>query len=205
MSDTNHYFNAILGLQCLVAWAGEAQAQPARMPWWRSSVMDDLGARYSLDLLLPRTAAWAELEVVRRCASAAERRRRATSQHPDAIRSLFSLGFELDQALEQHLKKMKAERRTPHDTLAWPGDMAPSDTLDRGQLAQVLGAQSNRVEFKTTTLGRELLNTIAPEPTADLDEAHLKEALTFARRLAAAAVPLDDARWPMPYARRGGA
>ncbi|MBZ0117679.1 MAG: BREX-6 system BrxE protein, partial [Sandaracinaceae bacterium] len=57
--------DTILALQLTVAWAGERNAQPPRLPWWRTDILDEAGARDLLSRLTPRTQEWAALEAVR--------------------------------------------------------------------------------------------------------------------------------------------
>ena len=42
---TQHALDAILALQLTVAWAGEGLADPKRLEWWRTDLVDELGGR----------------------------------------------------------------------------------------------------------------------------------------------------------------
>ena len=55
----------ILALQLTVAWAGEAGGEPGRLGWWKSDLVDRKGGGDLFTRLVPRTAPWAGLILVR--------------------------------------------------------------------------------------------------------------------------------------------
>ncbi len=60
--------DAVLALQLTVAWAGERAGEPPRLGWWSSDLVDPLGGADLFLRLVPRTAPWASLILVRRIA-----------------------------------------------------------------------------------------------------------------------------------------
>lgn len=108
----------ILASQITVAWAGE-QGQPPRLRWWNTDLVDpdaggDLFAR-----LMPRTGAWSSLVSVREVARRVDALGTQHLGDPDQIRTLFSLGFELDERLDERLRDLK-RRRAGLDALPFP-------------------------------------------------------------------------------------
>jgi hypothetical protein len=79
------------------AWAGEKNARPQRLGWWRTDILDETGAGDLLSRLTPRTQEWAALEAVREAARSVDERTRRRSATPDRILTLFHFGFELDE------------------------------------------------------------------------------------------------------------
>ena len=57
--------------------------------------------------LLPRTYRWATLQAVRECARRADGELRERANNPDGVTSLFRLGFDRDELVEEHLLALK--------------------------------------------------------------------------------------------------
>ncbi|PKN53851.1 MAG: hypothetical protein CVU56_29675, partial [Deltaproteobacteria bacterium HGW-Deltaproteobacteria-14] len=60
-TDDPHTLDAVLTLQLAVAWAGEADTDPPRLPYWRTALSDPFGGEDLLRRLAPRTWRWAVL------------------------------------------------------------------------------------------------------------------------------------------------
>jgi len=126
-----------LTAQIIVAWAGEhgEDKTPARLGWWISQLLFEYGGRYAFGRLTSQTAPWAVLQAVRELARRADEVLRAQESDPDHILSLFSLGFELDERLDERLQDLKRSGRAPE--VALPG------------LAEFIGGAWSRGAFET--------------------------------------------------------
>lgn len=98
--------DATLTAQLLVAWAGEGGEEP-RLGWWSTDLASEFGGEDLFRRLLPDTWAWAVLEGAREAARRVDAELRARDHDPDAILSLFHLGFELDERLDERLADLK--------------------------------------------------------------------------------------------------
>jgi hypothetical protein len=103
----------ILALQLTIAWAGEGRCEPRRLGWWDTDLVDEAGGGDLFARLLPRTAPWASLEAVREAARRTDAKARSRMGNPDAVRSLFFLGFDLDEPLNDRLAALKREGKSP--------------------------------------------------------------------------------------------
>src|SRR5689334_18925175 len=99
--------DTVLALQITVAWAGEGRCEPRRLGWWPTDLVDPAGGGDLLARLLPRTHAWASLEAVREAARRADAQAREALANPDRLRTLFFLGFEIDELLSERLTSHK--------------------------------------------------------------------------------------------------
>lgn len=102
LSDINHLLTA----QILIAWAGEG-GEDRRLGWWRSDLISEFGGEDLFKRLLPHTWQWAPLQGAREAARRKDAELRAQDHDPDRILSLFSLGFELDERVEERLLDLK--------------------------------------------------------------------------------------------------
>lgn len=180
---TNDALDAILATQLTVAWAGEGRCEPARLGWWDTDVIDEAAGGDFFARLLPRTGAWASLEAAREAARRADEKARAKMAHPDAMRTLFFLGFEHDEALHDRLASCKRSERRPADAL--PLRVPLTATFSRDELAASLKA----VEVAFTPvlpIGRQMRGE--PPASAEL----------LVARLAAALVPFAE-QYPLPF------
>lgn len=175
--------DTILTLQLTVAWAGEASCVPPRLGWWRTDLVDEAGGGDLLRRLLPRTYRWAALEAVREAARRADAAARAQLPDPDAARTLFSLGFELDEQVAERLAACKAEEGLPEEALDFAVDLAvPFD-------AELLAVALRRPDAPGHTVvpgGRRLKGAMPDSPELAV------------RNLAASLLPFAD-QYPMPY------
>ena len=102
--------------QLVVAWAGET-GEERRLGWWRSDLVSEYGGEDLFRRLLPSTWRWAVLQGAREAARRVDAELRRRDHEPDRIVSLFSLGFELDERIEERLADLKRSGRTPDEAL----------------------------------------------------------------------------------------
>ena len=103
----------ILAIQLSVAWAGEGRCEPRRLGWWDTDLIDPRGGGDLMARLLPRTAAWAGLEAVREAAMRVDRKARGALPDPDKVRTLYFLGFAIDEQLGDRLRQLKLGGQLP--------------------------------------------------------------------------------------------
>jgi len=177
----------LLALQLTVAWAGERAAEPLRLGWWRTDVLDEAGGLDLLTRLAPRTAAWAALEAVREAARRVDERMRLRSAAPDRTVTLFHLGFDLDEQLAERLASHKRSGARPPDALG--GSLGIAPVFDAAAFAAWCRgvAPASKVE-STPDGGRRLLTP--PDAPVEL-----------VRALVGVLPPLTP-DYPMPHARR---
>ncbi len=188
-----------LTAQIIVAWAGEGGEEP-RLGWWRTDLVSEFGGQDLFRRLLPHTWAWAVLQAVREAARRKDTELRAKDHDPDQILSLFSLGFELDERLEERLQELK--RAGTHPEQALPGlREAMQDTWSRDAFfkwvqshgpAETVAMPAGR-RIKGTTLNEACFNGTAGDGAPSLD--------AVIRQLLAALAPPSDA-YPLPHFRR---
>ncbi len=117
----------ILTLQLAVAWAGErADEDERRLGWWTTDLVSKYGGLALFERLAPRTAVWAAYEIAREAARRVDADKRAADASPDQLLSLFHLGFEIDEQLEDRLLELKHAGAPPRAALprlaALPGE-----------------------------------------------------------------------------------
>jgi hypothetical protein len=112
--------DAILVVQLTVAWAGEGRCSPRRLGWWETDLIDEAGGGDFLERLLPRTHAWASLEAAREAARRIDAGARASMADPEGARTLYFLGFEVDEQLDLRLAAHKRAGRPPAEALDLP-------------------------------------------------------------------------------------
>lgn len=174
----------ILAWQLTVAWAGERAIEPARLGWWGSSFADDLGGRDLFKRLTPRTAEWAALEATFRAARAVDTSRRQTMANPDGVRTLFFLGYDLDEALANRLRDLKALGHSPSKALPLQVDLAGEFSIS--SLEKALDGAGKCPEITQMPTGRQLKGRPPADPVLLIE------------RLAAALCPLTD-DYPCPF------
>jgi hypothetical protein len=174
--------DAILAIQVTIAWAGEGRCSPRRLGWWETDLIDEAGGGDFLARLLPQTHAWASLEAVREAARRTDAKARARMADPDRMRTLYFLGFDVDEQLGDRLAAHKRSGRAPAQTLVLPLPL----TADFSKEKLVSSIGGGDVAFNTVPNGRQVKGR---RPDAvDL----------VVKRLAAALVPLA-AQYPLPF------
>lgn len=177
----------LLAAQLAVAWAGEAGEEP-RLGWWRSDLCSEFGGEDLFRRLLPHTWRWATLQGAREAARRLDAQVRQKDHNPDRLLTLFSIGVEIDERLDERLRDLKAGGKAPLDALpelkqviagAWQPERFGKWVRSHGEAESV-----------PSPVGRRLKG----EPSADLG--------LLRQRLVAALWPLAGA-YPMPHYRRG--
>ena len=181
--------DAILAIQLLVAWAGEARCEPRRLGWWDTDLIDEAGGGDLLKRLAPRTHAWAALEAVREAARRVDAEGRGRLGDPDQLRTLFFLGFDLDERLADRLAAHRRAGVTPADAL--PLALPLGSELDRDRLIEALTAQQRATFAPVPPIGRRLKGKAPEEPAA------------LVQALGSALVPLAE-QYPLPHHRVEG-
>jgi hypothetical protein len=109
--------DAILALQFSVAWAGEGAGNPPRLGWWKTDLVDREGGGDLFSRLVPKTAAWASLGLVRQAASRVDGELRARHARGDRIWTLFHFGFAVDEQLSDRLAYHRQHGHVPSEVL----------------------------------------------------------------------------------------
>ncbi len=176
----------ILAVQLAVAWAGEGRCSPRRLGWWDTDLLDEAGGGDLLGRLLPQTQAWAALEAVREAARRVDAKARGKLSNPDRLRSLFFLGFVVDEQVSDRLRELKTAGRSPR--LALPQPLSQPLVLHGEFRAEALSASLHLadVAFAIAPGGRQVKGACPNEPDV------------VVRRLAAALLPLAD-QYPLPF------
>jgi hypothetical protein len=174
--------DAILATQLTVAWAGEGRCSPKRLGWWDTDLIDLEGGGDFLRRLLPKTHAWAALEAAREAARRTDAKARGKMADPDKLRTLFFLGFELDERLNDRLRFMKGGGREPSECLQLPIPLVAA--FDRGQVSALLRTED--VPCAIAPGGRQLTGPLPQAPDVVI------------AKLAAALVPFSE-QYPLPF------
>jgi hypothetical protein len=181
--------DAILTLQLFVGWAGEARCQPKRFGWWKTDLIDEAGGGDLIARLAPRTHAWASLELVREAARRVDAKARGKHGDPDKLRTIFFLGFEIDEKLNDRLTELKRQGRPPEDALPLPFPLRAA--FDQDQVVKILSKAGPAPFEKVPPVGRWLRG------------AGLTSTAELVDKLAAALVPVAE-EYPLPFFRVGG-
>jgi len=177
--------DVLLTAQILVAWAGEGGEEP-RLAWWRSDLASEFGGEDLFKRLLPHTFDWAVLQGAREAARRMDAELRGQADDADQIRSLYHLGFELDERADERLQDLKRGGTTPVETLPrLEPFLNNSWDLDR---FRAWVAEHGEPEHAPAPIGRRLKGA----PPGALPE--------LVRRLVAGLSPLHGA-YPLPHYR----
>lgn len=178
--------DAILTAQIVVGWAGEAGSNP-RLGWWRSDLVSEFGGDDLFQRLLPHTWRWAVLQGVREAARRHDAALRARDHNPDRLLSLFNLGFELDELINERLQALKRAGGRP--TTALPGLAEPLQP-DWNQPAFTDWVEAHsKADYSPAPVGRLIKH---PPPSSPE---------TLVSQLVAALLPLGP-EYPLPHFRR---
>jgi hypothetical protein len=171
--------------QLVVAWAGET-GEERRLGWWRSDLVSEYGGEDLFRRLLPGTWRWAVLQGAREAARRKDAELRRQDHDPDRIVSLFSLGFELDERIEERFQDLKRSGVAPHEAL--PGLAVVSDGWRRdGFWEWVIG--HGEADAAASPVGRRLKGS----PPIAVDQ--------LVRKLVAGLAPAAET-YPLPHFRR---
>lgn len=179
--------DTILAFQLTIAWAGEGRCEPSRLGWWTTDLVDPAGGGDVFARLLPRTHAWASLEAVREVARRKDAEGRRSMADPDQVRTLFFLGFELDERLAERLATHKRAGTPPSQALPLP--LSFDVPFSAEALANALRPPSGAAPAYTLAPGGRQLKG----PWPDAPELAV-------RHLATALLPLVE-HYPLPFYR----
>jgi hypothetical protein len=179
--------DSALAAQIIVAWAGEAGDEEKRLGWWRTDLISEFGGMDLFRRLLPATAEWAVLQAAREAARRADAELRRQGHDADRIVTLFSLGFELDERIDERLQDLKRSGRSPHEALRGLAESVTT-TWNRDRFADWV-AGHGQAETAATPIGRHLKGELPPDLEQVVD------------RLVAALSPLSES-YPLPHFRR---
>lgn len=132
----------ILTYQLAVAWAGEAGDEPRRLGWWKTDMVSRYGGLALFEQLAPQTRAWAAFEVAREAARRVDEAARNKSADPDRLLSVFHLGADLDEQVQERIGDHKRDGRSPTDALPELQDLIAG--WDRERFEAWLAAQMRR-------------------------------------------------------------
>ncbi len=185
MSDAipKETLDRILTLQLAVGWAGEGKTDPPRLGWWRTALNDEFGGEDLFRRLTPHTWKWVLLETTRAAARKVDAEARAQAADADQLVSLFRLGFDLDEQLDDRLSELKRRGVDPSDALPHLAEI--TTTWSAEAFMAWLGTLGS-AEVTPSTIGRRLKGEPPDDPAA------------AAEALVAALSPLAD-RYPAPH------
>jgi hypothetical protein len=175
----------VLGVQFIVGWAGEGGEEP-RLGWWRTDLASEYGGVDLYKTLLPSTWEWAVLESVREAARRTDAAGRSKDHNPDRLLTIFNLGFDVDERIEERLRELKGSGKSPEESL--PLLTICDDPWNRTKFEEWLRAQGN-ASFTPAPAGRRLVG----EPPASVK--------SLVTALLAALLPLTP-EYPLPHFRR---
>lgn len=182
----------LLSAQLIVAWAGEKgdPEEPAsqRLGWWQTNLVGE-GAEYDLKELLPNTWRWAMLQAVRHAAKIHDASVRAKDHDPDRLLTLYSLGFEIDEKVDERLVQFKQNSKAIEEVLPDVASMINAGwSLDR---FTSWVAKHGKESTTTVPAGRRLKG----QPPEQIQ--------TLLGKLIAGLAPLGDT-YPMPHFKQEG-
>ncbi|MBU6160856.1 MAG: BREX-6 system BrxE protein [Myxococcales bacterium] len=179
--------DAVLTAQFIVAWAGESGEEHRRLGWWKSDLVAEDGGEALLRTLLPVTWPWAVLQAVRETARRRDAELRRQDSDPDRLLTIFHLGFEVDERVDERIQELKREGRTPTAVLP---DLSLLQQPWSRDAFQGWVASHGEVETAIAPAGRHVKGRQPAGVTAAL------------HALVAGLAPLSDG-YPMPHFRRG--
>lgn len=183
---TTQDLDFILTAQIAIGWAGES-GEPSRLGWWNSDLASEFGGEDLFQRLLPHTWKWAVLQATREAARRFDAGLREKDHNPDRLCSLYSLGFEMDERVEERLQDLKGSGRDPMDALPNLRDVLKDD-WDQASFSKWLGGNA-AVEHTTAPVGRRIRGELPAAPNLAVSQ------------LISALLPLGNA-YPLPHFRR---
>lgn len=184
--------DSLLSAQLIVAWAGEKgdAEDPAsqRLGWWQTNLVGE-GAEYEFKDLLPNTWRWGMLQAVRHAAKIHDASVRAKDHDPDRLLTLYSLGFEIDEKVDERLVQFKQNSKAIEEVLPDVASMINAGwSLDR---FTTWVAKHGKESTTTVPAGRRLKG----QPPEQIS--------TLLGKLIAGLAPLADT-YPMPHFKQEG-
>ncbi len=173
-----------LSIQFIVGWAGEGGEEP-RLGWWRTDLASEYGGVDLFKSLLPSTWQWAVLQSVREAARRHDQQCRSKDHNADRIVSLFSLGFELDERIDERLQELKSSS-------------SPRESLP---LLSLMNHDWNRANFEAWVDAHGEVASVAAPVGRRLKGAAPESLQELMSKLVAALQPLGP-EYPLPHFRR---
>jgi hypothetical protein len=186
-SITTAEIDFLLTAQLAVAWAGESGEEP-RLGWWRSDLVSEYGGEDLFQRLLPHTWRWAVLQAACEAARRCDAESRARHHNPDEIVSLYCLGFETDERIDERLQHLKRSGLPPEEALPSLAKLV-TRSWDKAAFTKWLQTHG-QPSFVAEPIGRR----IKGEPPPQLTE--------LAGQLLAALGPSAES-YPLPHYRSG--
>jgi hypothetical protein len=183
--------DAVLAVQLVVAWAGEGRHQPKHLGWWKTDMIDPEGGGDLMARLLPRTHAWASLEAAREAARRFDAKARDRLGNPDKLRTLYFLGFALDEALADRLSALKRQGHPP------------VEVLKLGLLQQKSSKEAFAAAFGRDDVPFTVVSGGGGTSGRQLKGSKPDDASEMVLRLAAGLLPISD-QYPLPFYKLGG-
>jgi len=147
----------LLTNQLIVAWAGES-GEDGRLGWWRCDLTSEYGGQDLFRRLLPYTWQWAVFQAVREAARKRDAEVRRQESDPDRIVTLFFMGHEIDQKLDERLQYLKRSGRLPLTALAGLSEIFGREWNRECFIDWVQGhGESN---YTTTSIGRRIKGNV---------------------------------------------
>jgi len=181
--------DAALTAQFIVAWAGEYGEgdRPQRLGWWRTDLVSEDGGHDLFSRLAPQSWRWAAWQAVREAARRRDATQRAKDHDPDRVRTLYSLGFEVDERLDERLQELKRTGALPYEVL--PGLTLCEEGWSRARFFAWVDSHGT-VKWKSTPVGCEV----------EGDAAQMTPGQLVQRCVAGLAGAKDG--YPLPHVRR---
>lgn len=163
---TEDVLNKILAIQFAVSWAGESGDEP-RLSWWETEVMSEYGGYDNLKRLTPHSALWLGFKTIREAARRvdAELRQKAKQQ----VFTLYHLGFELDEQIDQHLNECihnKVDITKVLDHVSWLKDPVRQEWNCEVFTKWLQEATAEKIATQQESVGRRLVGDM-PEDVMD--------------------------------------
>lgn len=180
--------DAVLSAQFMVAWAGEqGDADSPRLGWWHTDLVWEGELNDVLADVLPHTHLWAMFQAIREAARRRDAALRSKAAEADRLLTLFHLGFDTDERLEERLQTLKCSGVAPHDALPELNEI--QEGWDQAEFVEWLSTHGE-TRYTTSPTGRQLQGV---SNTATSPERLVKPLL-------AALIPLAD-DYPLPHIR----
>jgi hypothetical protein len=172
--------DSILALQLSAAWAGEAAG--GRLGWWKTDLVDAEGGGDFFSRLVPKTARWSSLLLVREAARRVDAGFRGRSDAVDRLWTLFHFGFVIDEQLTDRLVYHRSHNHEPVSVFGAAFLIARPWSREAFLAA---AKEAGKPKVEVSSIGRKVLAKHAAAPET-------------ARLLFGALAPLAE-DYPMPF------
>ncbi len=178
--------DSVLTAQLAVAWAGEGGEEP-RLGWWRTDLKSEFDGEDFFKRFLPNSWEWAIFQAMREAARRRDTQLREQDHDADRILSLFCLGFEIDERVDERLMEFKRAGTPPLDALPALRDVV-TDEWNADQFTEWLEGHG-QVDFTKVPIGRRLKGKVPDSLELTIEH------------LVAGFRPLPET-YPLPHYRR---